>query len=99
MAKETLKALSIGGAEPRSHHFGTRLQSESRLKSSRGAMARVASNIATDLEIAFGVSSTNSKVPSFGNGLLIRVRPSVFTQPAKALTPKPAITAAFSAAS
>jgi hypothetical protein len=48
-------------------------------QSSHAATATVASSIATDLEITFGVSSANSKVPSFGNGPAIRVRPSGIT--------------------
>jgi len=79
MAKEKLEALSVGCAEPEVIILARVAAIGIKTQSSRAATARVASTIATDLEITFGVSSTNSKVPSFGTGPVIRVRPSGIT--------------------
>src|ERR1700730_14054618 len=69
-----------------------------RIQSSRAATAKVALSAATDFETTFGVSSTNSNAPSSGNVPLTRTKPSGMTQRAKALTPRPAITAPYTPA-
>jgi len=79
MAKEKLEALNLGDAgreviiPARVAAIGIKTQS------STCRDGQVASGIATDLEITFGVSSTNSKVPSLGSGPAMRVRPSGIT--------------------